>query len=114
MTAVSYDIAMDEDPNDPGWLDIERIYCFDWDAFTDADWEKLRLIYTTLPGYQETADRTFLRWFSAEDDPDNGYLWASVEPPGLQVAGTLEHRVWDGWDGRFRSAIAALPFRQLT
>ncbi|MBN1912523.1 MAG: hypothetical protein JW818_22570 [Pirellulales bacterium] len=113
MTAIWHDITMDEDPNDPGWYDIERIYCFDWDAFSDANWERLRSIYATLPGYQGSDDGAFPRWFSDVDDPSNGYLWAGVEPPGLQVAGTLPHHLWNDWDERFRCAIAALPFRQI-
>ena len=39
------------------------------------------------------------------------YLWASVEPSGLQVAGELPDDVWEQWDREFMArASAALGF----
>ena len=112
MSVIWYDNAIEPDPADPSWLDIERIYCFDWDAFTDSDWKQLGSIYSLLPGYESNCT-DLPRWFSPVDDPQGGYLWASVEPPGLQVAGTLHKESWLDWDKRFRGAIEALPFRRL-
>ena len=111
MIDLWYDNAMDADPDDPGWLDIERVYCLDWDAFRDADWDRLRNIYSQLPGYRTNTRDSFPRWFSDTDDPTQGYLWASVEPPGLQVAGTLRRTDWDVWHERFSSQIEDLPRR---
>lgn len=107
-----YDNAMDQDPNDPDWFDIERVYTFDWDAFTAHDWKKLTEVMNSLPGFVET-EESCARWFSRMDDPENGYLWGSVEPPGLQVAGTLKINIWNEWDSIFRQSIAPFPFRDL-
>jgi hypothetical protein len=39
------------------------------------------------------------------------FLWASVEPAGLVVGGTLSRELWSTWDAQFRSAFerAHLP-----
>lgn len=107
-----YDNAMDQDPEEPDWYDIERIYTFHWDAFSESDWKRLTDVMNSLPGHVET-DESFARWYSLTDDPKNGYLWGSVEPPGLQVAGTLQIEVWRHWDEAFRTSIESSPFREL-
>ena len=107
-----YDNAIEQDPNDLDWFDIERVYTFDWDAFKDADWKRLTAVLHSLPGFVET-DESFARWFSPIDDPANGYLCGSVEPPGLQVAGTLNIATWKQWDTAFRESITSFPFRDL-
>jgi len=112
LRVMWYDNAMDQDPNDPDWFDIERIYTFHWDAFTEADWKRLTNAMNSLPGHVET-NESFARWYSPVDDPENGYLWASVEPPGLQVAGTLKLEIWNHWDEAFRKSIESFPFRDL-
>lgn len=112
MTVMWYDNAMDQDPNDPEWFDIERVYTFDWDSFNKPDWKRLTVVMNSLPGFVDTAE-SFARWYSPIDDPENGYLWGSVEPPGLQVAGTLKDSVWKEWDLAFRIAISSFPFRDL-
>lgn len=86
-------------------VQVVRTYCLNWHAFTDSDWDTLMRIYQALPGWQ--ADSPGLpRWYSlGEEQPPN--LSASVEPPGLQVAGELDARLWQEWDHRFREAVAA-------
>ena len=113
MPVVWYDNALDADPDDPEWYDIDRIYCFDWDAFSDADWKLLATIYSQLPEPCQTAANSCPRWFAAVDDPKNGYLTASVEPPGLQVFGTLLFTEFQRWHGEFEARIADLPSRTL-
>ena len=112
MPVMWYDNGMDQDPNDPDWFDIERIYTFHWDVFTEADWKRLSDVMHSLPGHVET-NESFARWYSPVDDPDNGYLWGSVEPPGLQVAGTLKIDIWKHWDDAFCKSIQSFPFRDL-
>ena len=41
MPVMWYDNGMDQDPNDPEWFDIERIYTFHWDVFTEAEWKAI-------------------------------------------------------------------------
>jgi len=108
-----YDNASEVDPNDPEWHDIDRIYCFDWDAFSKEHWEKLTKIYHQLPEPREIKPDSCPRWFSPVDDPQNGYLTASVEPPGLQVFGTLRIDDWREWDKAFQEGVTGLPFREI-
>jgi hypothetical protein len=37
------------EPDEDGWVDVERIYCFDWDAFDLSLMDRLRAIFDTLP-----------------------------------------------------------------
>jgi hypothetical protein len=113
MSVVWYDIAVDADPDDPDWYDIERVYCFDWDAFTDADWQTLQAIFRALPESRGDDPASCPRWFSRVDDANNGYLTGSVEPPGMHVFGTLRFGDWQRWDREFQARIAGLPFRSL-
>ncbi len=113
MAVLWYDNAMNPDPQASEWLDIERIYCFDWDGFSDQDWHSLNEIYLGLPYYMGS-DEGFHRWFSRLDDQHNGYLWESVEPPGLQIAGALKQSDWLEWDSLFQKETAALPSRSLS
>lgn len=107
-------VCLETDSNDSDWLDIECIYPFNWEIFTDADWATLNTIYTKLPGYQsitQNSEDALPRWFSRIDNPKQGFLWASVELPGLQVVGTLPKDTWQAWDEQFRAEISILPFR---
>lgn len=113
MSAVWYDIALDADPDNPEWYDIERIYCFDWEAFSNTEWNTLASIYKQLPHYYPYDFEGCPRWYSPIDDAQNGYLIASVEPTGLQVFGTLRWLDWRNWDQEFQNRIVSLPFRSL-
>ncbi|MFR9722663.1 hypothetical protein ACL02R_04715 [Streptomyces sp. MS19] len=86
------------------WMSVDRVYCLDWRHFTDAHWDGLDRIYRALPGWRADLPDA-ARWFAGEEGGDP-YLWASVEPPGLQVAGGLTAGVWWDWDVRFRRAVA--------
>jgi hypothetical protein len=48
MPVPFYDIEP-LDPSDDGWVDVERIYCFDWDAFDRTLADRLRDIFRALP-----------------------------------------------------------------
>jgi hypothetical protein len=85
-------------------LDVTRTYCLYWHAFTDGHWDMLERICRALPGWQ-AGSADLPRWYSAAE-VQAPYLWASVEPPGLQVGGELDARLWREWDQRFRDAIA--------
>ena len=49
-------------------------------------------------------------WFGDDEDVPP-FLWASVEPTGLQVHGVLPEADWCAWDERFRTEAAGLPCR---
>lgn len=113
MRIPYYDCGETE-PAEDGWLDVERIYCFDWDAFDRNDMDKLWAIFALLPHSKGHSDHECPRWYAESDDPENGYLTASVEPSGLQVFGTLPAGEWEAWDREFRQRAVGLPIRQLT
>lgn len=113
MNITWYDNALDADSDAPEWFDIDRIYCFDWDAFSDADWQCLADVYSQLPEVRPPSPESCPRWYSGKDDPGNGYLTASVEPPGLQVFGVLREPELSEWHNEFIKRISGLPFRIL-
>ena len=91
-------------------VEVERIYCLDGDRFDGDQWRALERIYEDLPGTFRISDGPM--WFGDDEDLPP-FLWASVEPPGLQVYGILPEADWWAWDERFRSAIGGLPVRVL-
>lgn len=103
-----YDNWVEED--DHKIIDVERIYCFDWDLCSDSHMKKLDRIYTELPEYYGYAVGCPY-WFG-DDDNRIPHVWASVEPPGLQVAGVLARKDWEAWHQAFWEKIQDFPFRE--
>mgnify|MGYP001087046791 CR=1 FL=1 len=89
-------------------VEVERIYGLDWDRFDEAHWRELTRSYEGLPGAVRLKD---VPWWFGDDDDVPPFLWASVEPPGLQVYGILPEADWRAWDERFRYVAAGLPCR---
>ncbi len=53
-------------------------------------WDKIGFVYESMPywaGYQDLP-----RWIG-----ENVNLWASVEPSGIQIQGTMPEAVWNAW-----------------
>lgn len=97
----------DPGPEDgSGYVQVERVYCLDFDSFSDGDWENLAKAYKQLP--EPMASTDIARWFG-RDETHPPFLWASVEPAGLEVAGTLPLRNWLRWDTMFRTLLEGLP-----
>src|SRR4029453_3654595 len=96
MAVVYYD-NLDATPADdtPGLVEIERMYCFDWIRFNEQNWQELSRIYEVLPG--DVRYRDVPCWFG-ENEASPPFLWASAEPPGLQVYGVLPKVDWLAWD----------------
>lgn len=107
-----YDCA-DMDPTPDGWLDIERVYCFDWDAFGTEDMSRLRSVFEALPGSRKHDPDDCHWWFADHADVEGGYLTAGIEPPGLQVFGTLPVEEWIGWEREFRRLADGFPVRSV-
>lgn len=101
------------EPADDGWLDVERIYCFDWDMFDNDLSGILHEVFASLPEYKGRDRDGCHWWYSDHEDVENGYLTAGVEPPGLQVFGTLRATDWKAWDCQFRRRSDGLPVRRL-
>ena len=93
-----------------GFVVIERVYCLDWHDFEDAHWQSLERIYQGLPGAVRVRDVPY--WFGDNEDVPP-FLWASVEPPGLQVCGMLRVADWQAWDEQFRSEADGLPIWEM-
>ncbi|WP_254509638.1 hypothetical protein [Anatilimnocola floriformis] len=93
-------------------IEVERIYCLDWDSFSEPYWQELTRIYDNLPGTVRFPEPEIPWWFGQDEDTPP-FLWASVEPPGLQVYGVLPLVDWLAWDNRFQSLAAKLPMRVL-
>lgn len=87
-------------------LVIDRVYGLDWHRFEDRHWDTLTDIYRSLPGWDDASSPP--GWFGTTEGAD-GYLDASVEPPGLHVTGILASGVFLAWDTAFRAGAAALP-----
>lgn len=89
-------------------VEVERVYSLDWDRFDEGHWQSLARIYAELPGAVRDHDGPM--WFG-DDEDFPPFLWASVEPPGLQVHGVLPEADWWAWDERFRALADGLPSR---
>ena len=98
--------------DNPEFVEIERVYCFAFDIFTDADWQSLNDIYNRLPERRTNTPDGCPWWFGVDEESEP-FLWASVEPPGLQVYGVLRPGDWIKWDTAFRSQAEELPKRQV-
>jgi hypothetical protein len=89
-------------------VEVERIYCLDWDRFDENHWRELSLIYENLPAALRVQDAPM--WFGDDEDLPP-FLSAMVVPPGLQIHGILPEADWWTWDQQFRAAAAGLPCR---
>jgi hypothetical protein len=67
----------------------------------DAEWQKLAVVYQQLPGFCGYDGSGCPMWYGREGDAK--HLWASVEPSGLIVEGSLDDREWLLWDAEFRA-----------
>ncbi len=91
-----------------GYIEVERIYKFDWTRFGEKDWQELFRIYQSLPG--AVRYQSIPHWYGVDEDTAP-FLSASVEPPGLQVYGVLPLTDWAIWDEEFQTKACELPIR---
>jgi len=94
--------------NEKGNVLLDRIYCLDFHAFNEVTWERLGHAYAALPHYilKENQCPT---WFGEEGISSN-YLYASVEPSGLQIVGELTPEQWDTWQHKFHDQLGKYTF----
>ena len=58
-----------------------------------ADWDKVMHVYEAMPGWQATGhDQS---WFGVEGD--RVWVWASVEPGGIQLEAEMDEMSWLKW-----------------
>ena len=53
-------------------------------------WEQIDKIYESMPYWSGNKNRP--QWIGKDVD-----LWASVEPSGIQIAGTMPDNIWEEW-----------------
>lgn len=53
-------------------------------------WDKIGRIYESMPYWAGNDNGT--QWIGKDIN-----LWASVEPSGIQLAGTMPDDIWDDW-----------------
>ncbi len=87
-------------------IKIDRVYCLDFNDFHKDTWDKLADIYSKLP--KQIINNSVPSWFGEEGKSEN-YLYASVEPSGLQVVGVLNSEDWFVWEAIFNDMIKDLP-----
>jgi hypothetical protein len=97
-----------EDAQPGGLVLVDGTYAFDWDAWGDDHWAELDRIYRELPGW---IGYDLVPWWFGPSHDRPPALWASVEPPGLQVAGRVRADDWRAWHAAFFARIQHLPGR---
>ena len=95
-----------------GRRNVDRLYCFAVDDFSDDDWRQLGEGYERLPGWLGPGTEGSFQgcpcWFGL--DPAAGsHLSASVEPPGIQVAGRLTDDELSEWHESFLLLTRLFP-----
>ncbi|WP_379320273.1 hypothetical protein [Paenibacillus puldeungensis] len=85
---------------------IDRVYCLDFSNFSEETWDKLAVIYSKLP--MQIINNNVQAWFG-EEGKSEYYLYASVEPSGLQIVGVLSSDDWFTWEAIFNEEIKDLP-----
>lgn len=59
-------------------------------AAPQAVWDAVYAVYSSMPHWAGGADT--VAWAG-----EGIALWASAEPGGLQIAGTMPERIWNEW-----------------
>jgi hypothetical protein len=98
--------------DEPEFVEVERVYCFDWDQFTDVLWRQLSDTFEAMPD-RMPASHDGCPWWFGTDEERHPFLWASREPSGLQVYGVIKPADWSAWDHQFRQLTEALPKRDI-
>lgn len=66
----------------------------------DDVWDKIGEIYRSLPYWSERTEGP--SWIGPDID-----LWASVEPSGIQIAGTMPEEIWEDWYSNLKEKLTA-------
>ena len=83
-----YDNQIEANKDDPDFLDVDRIYCFNEDDFTAEDRQKLGQFLEELP---------------------TGLNISMEYPWGMQVYGTVKQSEWQAWHAIFQEDAQHLP-----
>lgn len=64
-------------------------------------WDEIEKIYASMPYW--SGDKNEAHWQGASID-----LWASVEPSGLQIYGTMPPEIWNTWFAEFKEKLTKI------
>lgn len=53
-------------------------------------WEKIGEVYASMPYWSGNENEP--QWIGKDIE-----LWASVEPSGIQISGTMPNEIWEDW-----------------
>lgn len=95
-------------PDVRGTVDIDRVYCLDFHQFNETTWQKLSSVYRLLRKQIMKDGVEQAMWFG-EEAASEYYLYASVEPSGLQIVGHLNVNDWKEWEQIFHKQLSRLP-----
>ncbi|MED4533263.1 hypothetical protein ABET51_00050 [Metabacillus fastidiosus] len=95
-------------PNEMNSVFIDRVYCLDFHKFTELTWGHLGQVYLSLPNCISKENQLPM-WFG-EEEISPVYLYASVEPSGLQIIGELTLEQWKSWEHIFHEKLSDSPF----
>jgi hypothetical protein len=88
----------------PGFVQVHRIYCFDFYT-SEPEPAELERIFESLPGYRR--DHGW-KWF---EESTSG-LSASSDFNGLTVVGIIRDADWRAWDKAFQARAKHLPMQK--
>lgn len=64
-------------------------------------WEKVGRVYASMPYW--AGNENGPQWIGEDID-----LWASVEPGGIQIAGTMPDDIWEEWYTSLKKKLTEL------
>ena len=59
----------------------------------ESEWTIVSEVYRSMNGWLGAGDLP--RWYGTEDDEQ--YIWASLEPSGIQFVGKVDAALWTSW-----------------
>lgn len=62
-------------------------------------WDKIEDIYRAMPYWSDNED--YPHWIGSDID-----LWASVEPSGIQISGTMPEEIWNEWYDTLKNKLS--------
>lgn len=95
------------DQNVESMIRGELTYRFRFHQFEDKDWQHLQRVYASLPGWLG-GGHDLPRWYGL-NEAFPPFLWASVEPFGLECFGILRRDDWEVWHQAFLREVGELP-----
>ncbi len=63
-------------------------------------WEKIDVVYQSMPYWAGNTQNP--KWVGENID-----LWSSVEPGGVQIAGTMPEDIWEKWYLKLKEDLTA-------